>query len=327
MTIDVIICTYNRPQKVMELVDKLIPLSNDFNKLIVVDSSDSDIQDLKVKDKIVYLKSNHKNQPYQRYLGYLNSNADYLLYLDDDMELAKNTIFRKLKQVITSTTNLSGIAIRFEDKHTNTTLNDIPRSTLFKREGIFKRIIRWLTAYPILPDGKLGLCGNRGKQPSLGGKTEWVSGGAFLAKRSALFQNFNFQLFDLYEKKLGKGEDAITGYTLSKQGLLVNVPDLLFYHNDQKDSTYSIDHYSFSRRVTFSRAYLSMEKTRLEKKSLTFSKIHYHWYTLFRILGLLINFLIDNSENRKKLLRGALDGWKLSFKFTFKFLNDTNLDR
>lgn len=316
--IDVVICTYNRPIKVCKLVNELLIFKKEFNQLIVVDSSEDNNQKLTDLNDVIYIKSNHKNQPYQRYLGYLKSYADYLLYLDDDMEIATSDVFERLKRLINETPNLSGIAINFKDKHSNTTLNDIPKSALFNKSLAFKNAINWLTAYPTLPDGQLGLCGIRGKQPIKGALTQWLSGGAFLARRAALFQNFNFQLFDLFENKMGMGEDAIIGYGLSKQGALIFAPDLMFYHNDQRDSSYSLNQFEFSKKVIFSRLYLSCEKHRIDCKYRIYPYIYFHWYTVFRVLGLWVNYLKHRTKHRREILWGTIAGWKASFKFRFK---------
>jgi glycosyltransferase involved in cell wall biosynthesis len=312
MKIDIIICTFKRPQKVLELVSSLLVFKDQFNELIVVDSTDEDNTALKDRTDLKYLKSAHKNQPYQRYLGCINSQADFLLYLDDDMELASNKVFSVIHDLLAKMPDLSGIAINFEDKHTNSTLEDVPKS-LINENSWLKKTIRKATAYPILSPGEFGLCGNRGRQPKNGGLTKWLSGGAFVAKRNVLFQNFNFQLFDLFEKRMGMGEDAIIGYGLSKRGRLVYCPQLLFYHNDQRDSSYSMDLFAYSRRVTFSRLFLSLEKHRLDNKNSFYPYLHFHWYTLCRVTGSAFNFLRQRSSARKKVLRGSLSGWINSF--------------
>ncbi|MCW3093141.1 MAG: glycosyl transferase family 2 [Ferruginibacter sp.] len=316
LKIDVIICTYNRPEKVIELVYQLGAFSKQFNSIIVVDSSDDILSTFHTDDEIVYLRSPKKNQPYQRYLGYTYSKADILLFLDDDMEVA-NPEFIKIIQNTFHDATVVGVAINFEDKHPDTALAAIPRSALLTGVPILKRMVGWMSGYPVLRDGKLGCCGLRGKQPLAGGITEWLSGGAFAARRSALFQNFNFQLFDLFEEKLGMGEDAIIGYGLSKRGILLYYPELLFYHNDQKDSLYSADHFAYARRVIFSRLYLSLERTRLNKGNYTIAYLHYHWYVLWRITGLWLNYLIKKNEGKHKLLIGAYEGWKLAVRFKF----------
>lgn len=286
--IEIIICTFNRPQKVVGLVHSLLAHKADFKRIIVVDSSDITNAELEKIDEVLYLKSKHKNQPYQRYLGYLSSSSEFLLYLDDDMEIACDDFMQILKDSVNSNFNLAGIAICFEDKHSKTTLSEVPKSLWSRNNGLIS-FIRWMTFYPTLPSGRLGYCGIRGKQPQLGGSTEWLSGGAFLANREMLFKNFNFQMFDLFEKKMGMGEDALIGYGLSKQGKLLYLSNLLFYHNDQRDSSYSINQYEFAKRVIYSRLFLSLEKSRLDGKGTLFPYFYFHVYALFRICGQILN--------------------------------------
>ena len=316
MKIDIIICTYNRPDKVLELVNQLVQYHTQYNSIIIVDSSDAVHPVLQDYKQLTYLRSAHKNQPYQRWLGYHNSVADVLLFLDDDMEVANPDFLTIIRHSFLDNT-VSGIAINFEDKHTDTALAAIPRSVLLNKVSTLKNIVGWFTGYAVLPAGKLGLCGVKGKQPLNGGITEWLSGGAFAARKSSLFQNFNFQLFDLFQQKIGMGEDAIIGYGLCKQGVLLYQPALLFYHNDQRDSAYSVDHFAYAKRVIFSRLYLSLEKTRLSHGSYIYAKLHYQWYVLWRLTSLLINYFIKKNSIKSKILKGSIEGWKLALKFKF----------
>ncbi len=316
MKIDIIICTYNRPQKVLELADQLFRYATQFNSIIIIDSSDAIHPLLPAYKQLIYLRSAHKNQPYQRWLGYHNSTADILIFLDDDMEVANPDFLQIIKKSFQDEV-VSGIAINFIDKHADTALAAIPKSILFKNPGILKKLVGWLSGYAILPAGKFGLCGVKGKQPLNGGTTQWLSGGAFAARKKFLFQNFNFQLFDLFQQKIGMGEDAIIGYGLSKQGKLMYQPQLLFYHNDQRDSAYSLDHFAYAKRVIFSRLYLSLEKTRLDGGSYIFAHLQYHWYVLWRITSLFINYLIKKNTIKNKILKGSIEGWKLALNFKF----------
>lgn len=300
----------------MELVGQLSFLSEEINLIIIVDSSDQPNILLTNYPQVLYLTTPIKNQPYQRWLGHSNSKADVLLFLDDDMEVATDDCIKIISSYFVDKM-VAGIAINFVDKHSDTSLAAIPTSQFAKNNRLLKRIINFISGYPNLPDGKLGLCGVRGRQPANGGDTEWVSGGAFAAQRVFLFKNFNYQLFDLFKHKIGMGEDVIIGYGLSKQGILLYAPQLLFYHNDQKDSAYSMDHFAYAKRVIFSRLYLSMEKQRLQNGSYLYAKLHYHWYVLWRLGGLLINYLIKRNTVRYNLLKGSFAGWKLAYKFKF----------
>jgi hypothetical protein len=73
----------------------------------------------------------------------------------------------------------------------------------------------------------------------------------------------------------------------------------------------------FAKRVLFSRLYLSLEKTRMDGKSLIFAKVHFHWYSLWRLMGLFINRMIKSTTNRKTTLAGSLSGWKMTLGFKF----------
>jgi len=187
--------------------------------------------------------------------------------------------------------------------------------------GFFSSLKSFLTGYPILKPGKFGSNGIRGDQPKGGGQTEWVSGGAFSARRSSMFYNFNFKMLDLYEDKMGKGEDAILGYLLSKNGKLVYYDELLFLHNDQGDSIYSIDLYSYAKKVSFSRLFLTLERARIDNKGYIFAYMKYHYYIFWRILGNLFNYILAPSEERYSLLSGSFHGWIQSFNLNYMPLN------
>lgn len=317
MKLSVIIPTLNRYKTLNHLIEQLDNLGNRIEEIIIIDSTDEENRKIIYPaSKLRYFTTNHKNGLFQRYAGYVVAKSEWLLFLDNDMELIGDAFLSEFEQ-LASRENISGIAFRIQDKHPNTSLASIPKHLIFTKKSSFKSFLSWFTGYSKLPPGKLGFCGNRGKQPQDRQNTEWLSGGAFAAKKEYLFYNFNFQLFNLFEKKLGMGEDVLFGYGLSKKGDLVYSDKLLFYHNDQKDSAYSTDHFAYSRRVIFSRLHLSMEKARLDGTNLIWPKLFYHWFVFWRLVGLFFNFIIDPSVTRKKLLLGGLKGWGLIFTFKY----------
>lgn len=320
-TIDLIITTYNRPQKVKSLLFQLLSIERWNGEIIVVDSSENPILEALGGVPIKYIYSNHKNQPYQRYLGYLSSKAELLIFLDDDMEVVDNEFIKKVDELFNEE-GLAGIALKFENKCKSSSLSVIPLSRFRGNEGPVQKLKRFITGYPKLDRGKFGLCGNKGLQPSGGGLTEWVSGGSFAARHSAIFQNFNFQLFDIFEDGLGMGEDGIIGYGLSKQGDLIYNDELFFLHNDQRDSTYVTNIEAFSKKVAFSRLYLSIEKSRLDNASFFWPYLHYHYYMLWRLIGLGLNYTVNPCEVRLRVLRGTIIGWCLASKFRFSRHNE-----
>lgn len=321
MQISVIIPTYKRYHTLNKLIAQLNELGDFVFEIIVVDSTD--IQDRKSifpSEKLNYLTSVHKNGLFQRYQGFLVAKCEWLLFLDNDMELIDPGI-ADIFEKIAKQKDTSGIAFKIENKHSNTSISEVPKSILFVKNKRIKNIINWFTGYPSLKPGKLGLCAVRGEQPLNGAETEWLGGGAFAAKRDSIFVNFNFQLVDLFEKRLGMGEDALLGYGLSKIGKLIYCDELLFLHNDQKDSAYSANHFQYGCRVIFSRLYLSLEKTRIGGGSYLFAYIHYHWYVLWRIIGLRINLAVKKNEINSAILEGSLKGWKLALKFKYKMIS------
>ena len=321
MRLDVIICTYNRPGRLSGLIRQLQSCKPIPDQIIIVDSSDEMNDQWSNTPGIKYLQSNHKNQPYQRFIGAKHSTADFLLYLDDDMEVIKKDFIQDIQDILSLDESKVGIALCFKDKFAETAMSDLPSSILTSKKSLLRNWMNWFTGIPKLREGQFGLCGNRGRQPIKGGNTEWLSGGAFVAKREKLFNQFNFQLFDLFEQKLGMGEDAILGYGLSKQGNLYFYPPLLFYHDDQRESHYSLAHRAFFRRIIFSRLFLSLDKTRLDGHNKLHTILHYHWYVCWRIMGMFINYILRPSNTRKEILKGAISGWKLSFSFNFDYHN------
>lgn len=320
MRIDVIITTKDRSISVAALVKSLFKNELIAN-IIVVDSSEQDLVNLsEYSSKVHHIISKQKNQPYQRFLGYKQSKSKILLFLDDDMVIAQANFAEILVDAFSSK-KIGAIAINFEDLHDDTSLSKVPKS-LIKKNSRVKRIVGWITGYPVLKDGVMGLCGVRGKQPHSGGFTQVISGGAFAVYREVLYLNFNFQLFDLYNKNIGKGEDLILGYTIHKASKIYYLNHLLFYHNDNNNSNYTKDHFKLAKRVIISRLYLSLEKSRLDQSGFAFAYLHYHWYVVWRILGLFINVILNPSKARIQILKGTFVGWAKSLSFRFKLIKD-----
>jgi GT2 family glycosyltransferase len=324
LKIDIIVCTYNRPERILNLVKSLRGCIPDSSSIIVVDSSDEKNLVLRNELKLNYITSSHKNQPYQRCLGTSCSNADYILFLDDDMEVYDPNFLSEIQSFLERDKLIAGLAINFEDSNAINSLSKIPTTQLKISNNFLKKSLNWFKATPDLEDGDFGFCGQRGKQPKMGEKTKWVSGGAFVAKRKVLLLNFNFQLLDLFGQKLGMGEDAIFGFGLSKHGSLYYLPKLLFLHNDTSVSNYSQNIAGLSYRTLFSRLYLSAERQRLNSASIIVAYIHFHYYAFFRVLGYFFNLILDPSNARFQVLKGTLKGWSKVFFFKFSYSSKIN---
>jgi len=313
--ISIVIATYDRPKKCLELVS-LIRKQTNKTPIIVVDSGNKKFVNANNYENLKIIISKHKNQPFQRFLGFSQVKTDWILYLDDDMEPLDGT-FKILKNLINEKSDKFGLfALNFLDKHQNSFLKTQKKSTL--KYSKIVTIFRAFSGYPILPEGVYGKNGIRGKQPKEGGQTFYTSGGAFLVKKEYLYKNFNMQLFDLFEKRYGMGEDVILGYTVSKQTKLYYYPNQLFWHNDQANSVYTRNEKQFHKIVSFSRLYLNQEFARLNNKSVLLARLSYLWFVFWRTIGLVINVLISPTKTNQQKLSGYLRGIYLTFKYRFK---------
>jgi glycosyltransferase involved in cell wall biosynthesis len=320
MSFDGIIATYNRPEAVVNLVHSLLKCKPAFTSIIVCDSSDKPNTSLAGLDRVFYIHSNHKNQPYQRYLGYMLSQSEYIVYFDDDMEIV-NLSFLTVFDEKFKDQNVVGIQPKMKNLNDNSTIiiRDSVLSKLWQNDHWLINCIRWITMYPRLSNGKWWYCGLRGSKPNNHEcNLEWLSGWAFAAKRSALFKNINFQLFDLFENKTGMGEDLLIGHYLSKVGTVKYIPELLFLHNDQRNSNYTPDHFSFGKRTMFSRYFLSMEYARLNYEHFLKARVIFWYYAFFRIAGMIINLIFRHSRQDKELFRGTISGVKSLYRFKYK---------
>ena len=283
--IDIIIATYNRPDVISALVDDIlkrqIPI---LNKVIVVDSTDQLNNSLMNCKGVEYIHSVHKNQPYQRYLGFCLAQAENLLFLDDDMLILDERVFCMIEEVL-SDDSICGINLDFQNL--NSFLSQQYLHNYGKDKKNLVRILQTLSGRPVLKDGQMWYCGLRGKRVD-GYYSEYFSGGAFAAKRIFLYRNFNFNLFTLFEHRIGMGEDIILAYTLSKFGKIYNMPGKYFLHNEQGNSTYTATLKSYQYRVAYSRQYLSNEFARLNDRNPIEAYLITLWYNLWRSVGLLI---------------------------------------
>lgn len=311
--LDIIIATYNRIEKAIDLANKSLASGSLISKVIIVDSS----KDLMILDNlhplISLVRTKHMNQPYQRYLGYLHSESSYLLFLDDDMEVIDQNIFNSIFELFQKNSQVVGINLPFDNP--NRFLSSQPKS-LFSSSVIFRRFFGFLNGYMIAKGNQYLYNGIKGEYIS-NNVIEYVSGGAFAAKRESLYKNFNMQLFTIYEAGLGKGEDGILGYTLSKQGDIISYDRHCFVHNDFNDSSYTVSQIKFAKRVMFSRLYLSCEYYRLNKKPYILGYFRFLHYFIGRFLGVSFSYILSPSNMKRQIFIGY--SYALIHSLFFKF--------
>ncbi|MAD43066.1 MAG: hypothetical protein CL623_11845 [Arcobacter sp.] len=318
---DVIITTYNREESLKILVENILEQTLLPENIIVVDSSSKENEEIQKIQKILYIKSSHGNQPYQRYLGKKVSKNEILIFMDDDMRILENSAFEKIINKYEDK-NIIGVQPNFTNA--NEFLQEkLPKSKTKLKNQKLDKLKRIFTGYYIPDDGELSYCGIRGNKPKDKGTVEYFNGGVFSVKRNAIFTNiFNPLLFSLFEKRIGMGEDTILGFEASRFGNIIYLDNSMFLHDDQKDSTYSLDIYSYAKRTSYSRLFLSFEYVRLKDNSKLLAFLHFYWYMFWRVLNLFINMIISKKRKSKwDMLKGFLWGWYKATEDVFELAN------
>jgi|TARA_B110000008_G_scaffold273359_1_gene307499 glycosyltransferase involved in cell wall biosynthesis len=309
MKFDVIIATYNRKDSLHTLVNQIHQCTQLPENIIIVDSSNTENNNIKGQHLVNYIQSKHKNQAYQRYLGFLLSKNDILVYFDDDMRILDHKCFTK---IISTYKNENIIGVQPNFSYENLFFDKkmpISKTRSLAKKNKFFHFFKTLSGNPDLNAGAFGFSGIRGSKPKNNETLEWFNGPVFSAKKKFLYNNFNFNLFTFYEDKIGKSEDSVLGFTLSKFGEIVYIDELLFKHDDQNDSSYAVDFVSHSTRVAYSRLYLSFEYARQSKISLVKAFLHFNLHILGRITSMILNQLIDFKLSRIHILKGYFKGY------------------
>lgn len=308
MKIDIVIATFNRSVRASKTAQKFLDLKNRFfSNIIIVDSSDDlTILDYPQDPAVVYIRSSHKNQPFQRYLGFRYSKADVILFLDDDLHLIDpDTLHSQLPTLKDERV----VGISFTSSGGNEFVESVPKAVFPGKTNQLTRGLKWLSGRPELHPGKFWLCGLRGARQNQE-KVEYVGGASgFALRRISAFVNFNFTLLDILEMRIGTAEDLLIGFTASRQGQIISANKAVFFHDHQNNSIYSSDYFRFNQNVAFSRLFLSLEYARLTGMKRSIARYHYHWYMLWRLLSMLVSAIIQPSSKRWDGLRGWLSGW------------------
>lgn len=308
MDFEVIICTYNRPVPVLELIDRLETCSLKPSRIIVVDASDEENQSLIQLPHVRYLRSSHKNQPYQRYVGYLASSAEILVFLDDDLVVVNPDVFKEVRDCYAKH-DVSGVSggVDYESVITNAVGNEVDNSTLkFK-------ILNFISGVPTLYPGRIYPMGLAGPLLKTEGTVEYFHGPFMSFKKRALDSIFDPILFSLYEEKLGKGEDKVMSMKVGLKETLWYLPTIFFKHPPIA-SHYFSDVFNFYKRLGYSRLYLTKTYARCTGKSQMLSLLHYYYFMLWRVGIAASKYGAKRSINGLAILQGYWKGVLLTFR-------------
>jgi len=306
MTFTVAITTYNRPDTLAKLVDQVLMCKPIPEKILVVDSSDQMNEDMMEIPLVGYLHSSHKNQPYQRYLAFLVCTTDVIVFLDDDLEVLDYSVFDIIiDRLITQ--QAEGVSVGFE--HHNSIQNQLEQKV--DNQTLFFKIINLISGVPKLPAGKIRLAGLAGPRPELEGQVEYFNGAVMAFKLNALKEFYDPILFNIFEQKLGMGEDKVISMRVGLKKKLWYVPKNFFRH-PPLESNYFLDTRSFQKKIMYSRLYISIVYGSLKHIPAFFVYTHYFYFGCWRLAIALVRKLFQPSKQNSEWLLGVWEGFVLA---------------
>lgn len=311
MTFSIAITTYNRPLHLANLVNQVMACTLSPHEIVVVDSSDQPDDTICMNKQVRYVRSSHKNQPYQRYLAYLCCKTDVIIFLDDDLEIIDSRVFavmlNRLKQ-----SEIRGVSVGFRHHHS---ISDLMDSQVDNSSLLF-RVVNLLSGVPVLKPGKIYLAGLAGPRPESEGLVDYFNGAIMGFYKSELDSLFNPDLFSLFEQKLGMGEDKVISMTVGLHKKIWFIPQIFFVHPPLA-SNYFMDIQSFQRKVTYSRLYISLVYGRHRGYPSWMVRLHYYYFIGWRILISGFRAILKPTKKRIAITKGVFQGVLLTFTLPF----------
>ncbi|HRK82291.1 MAG TPA: glycosyltransferase [Saprospiraceae bacterium] len=307
MTFDLIITTYNRPAEVFSLVCQALECNPAPEKVIVVDSSDEVHTNLLGIAGVWYIRSSHKNQPYQRLLGATAATSDIVVFFDDDLIITNSNIFTLILNAYQDKTVIgASVAI---DYHSSISSN-LDTAILPTNN----KVVNWFwkfTGVTFPHPGAVSRLGIVGPKPTNRNNVEYFHGPCMSFKRKIVKHTIPEDLLAQTELKVSMGEDKVISMLSLKFGKLVFNPILCLYHPPNQ-STYFNDSRLFIAKTIYSRLYLSRIYSEMKNKSYYIELIIFYWFAFWRLIIALVSMLVKPSQSRKDKVIGTLDGIMLA---------------
>lgn len=286
--LDILISTYNRNLHVLDLVNQILDSGFNPSNIIVVDSSEDVSLELQSNDKVLYLRSSFKAQPYQRYVALLASTSDFVMFLDDDLEVLNKNVFQEVLDTFMTTPDIVGVTARVNYE-----------SGLYVQAGI-KTISRFLgplqsfvskfTLNNTPSIGKLSIMGNGGGYTNENEYMQYFPGPNMSFRRKVALELFDETLFTSYVNKIGKGEDKYLSMKANQFGKLYCLGKRNHFFHPPIESSYNSSLVDFQTKQTYSRFLLVNQYMKTFFGSSIMSVPVFFWYTSFRIIGSLNNY-------------------------------------
>jgi Predicted glycosyltransferases len=259
------ICTYKRPSLLHSLLVDVANQTIQPSQIIIVDGDPESgdvrtlLEELAKNSKYIYIPSNHGNLPYQRYLGWWaskNNNADFLLYLDDDLRIHQNDAISHLQKPLLEDESVVGVTADILDSEPGK-LSTQP--ILNNKQHISSIVKKWINLFGSgkrTQAGGLTQSGHRNyPKKRMDGYTEvqWLHGRVMFYRMSAINKEcFSEDLFALDHIRCDLGEDTFLSRQIGKSGKLMLGFGLGLEHpNSDLPKCYPIE----AKKLGYARAY------------------------------------------------------------------------
>lgn len=311
MPFTVAITTYNRPLNLAKLVNQVTTCTMLPDEILVIDSSDQIDESMKVNANVTYVRSSHKNQPYQRYLAYLLCKTEIIIFLDDDLEIIDFGVFEVMIDRLHQP-GIRGVSTGFIH---HSIIAEKINSQVDGKSFLF-RAINFLSGVPILKPGKIYLAGLAGPRPTEEGPVDYFNGAIMGFYKDELKHLFDQVLFTMFERRYGMGEDKIISMEVGLTSKLWFVPNQFFIHPPTV-SNYFQNVRSFQCKIMYSRLYLSLRYGKLKRYPDFLIYVHYYYFAAWRFVIAGVQYLANPSQIRLDMITGILKGVLLTFTRSF----------
>jgi len=225
VSFSVCIATCSRPQELTRCLAALRRQSEPPDEIVISDAGGDEatrelIESCRRRNEsvIVHCPTPRRALPWQRWWAFQHSGGKFVLFLDDDIRLDPSA-FALLRQAYAQFDDVAGagFAITYErSPHAATAANHARRARWLGITGARPGSITpgGITIdLPVAPD------------PSSAIDVDWLSGGAMSFRRDVLDAIGALEgLFELYDARIGKAEDAILSSRARAHGRLLLIP-------------------------------------------------------------------------------------------------------
>jgi len=307
MTFDVVVCTYNRPKEVVRLIGEIMDCERLPDKIIVVDSSEVDSAEIRHVDKVVYVKSSHKNQPYQRLLGSSVSDSEIVTFFDDDLKITDKKIFNYLIDAFNEEIVVgSCVKLIYEETDKETANKNKDSVILNNVLSVIKRVAIGKKLKP----GEMWLLGMDTPKNEESPYVEYVGGGdAPTFRRDILKYLFDDFLFSLYERGIGKGEDKYFTMQALKYGRIRYTNKVCLAHPPLGNSFYFENIIKYRKNSMRTRLLLSLRYAELKDIFKPFVHLHYTWFAFWTFIKDVILLMFKPAKQNYQTLLGNIAGY------------------